>query len=462
MQAMDRIIKTVSRKVPSEDRVLILDCNSKVGEDVKVYGWVQTRRDHGKILFLDVSDRSGLIQVVVSPGVNLVHLPGVQDLHSQDVVCITGKVNKRPENLINKNIPTGEIEISAENIEVLSQADPNLPIPIVEKSDEETDQAIRMDWRFLDLRKPEKRLIFKVWTVMEKAFMDYCIGNDFIEIHSPKLIATATESGSELFEVKYFGRKANLAQSPQLYKQMAMAAGFERVFEIGSVFRANPSFTSRHDTEFTMYDIEMSFITSHLDLLAEEEKMMAAILQAVKDKYGEEIKKTFGEEVVVPEIPFPRLTVKEAKKILADLKVPNERGDDLSSEEERAICDYVKEKFNHEFVFIHEWPTSTRPFYSMKLKSDPTLTKSFDLLYKGLEITSGAQREHRPDILEKQIKEKGLNVESFKDYINFFKYGCPPHGGFAPGPSRMIMKMLGFSNVREVTYLYRGVNRLTP
>lgn len=438
------------------DRTLILGCIEKVGAKVKICGWVQTRRDHGKILFLDVTDRSGLIQVVIDGS-------KAPDLHPQDVVCIEGKVNRRPENLVNKNIPTGEIEIAADSIEILSKANPDLPISMIEKGeDNETQQQLRLDWRFLDLRKLEKRLIFQVWTIMEQAFRNYCVNNDFIEIHSPKLIETATELGSELFEVKYFGRKAYLAQSPQLYKQMAMAAGFEKVFEVGPVFRANPSFTSRHDSEFTMYDIEMSFIDSDEDLMAEEEKMIVSILSVVKEKYGREIKEMYGQEVIVPKIPFPRLTVKEAKAILAERKIPNERGDDLSPEEERAICEYIMESKGHEFVFIHEWPASVRAFYSMRLQSDPTLTKSFDLLWKGLEITSGAQREHRPDVLKTQIEEKGFSAQGFEDYLNFFRFGCPPHGGFAPGPTRILMKLLGLSNVREVTYLYRGPNRLRP
>jgi aspartyl-tRNA synthetase len=288
------------------------------------------------------------------------------------------------------------------------------------------------------------------------------IEKGFMEIHSPKITITATESGAELFEIKYFDRKAYLAQSPQLYKQMAMAAGFEKVFEVGPVFRANPSFTSRHDTEFTMFDIEMSFIESHEDLLQLEEQMMVYIFKQIKEKHGAEIKELFGQEIEVPTLPFPRITLREAKEIMKKIGIPNERGDDLSPEEERAIADYVKKEYNHDFVFIHKWPAAVRAFYSQRLEEDPTLTKSFDLLYRGLEVTSGAQREHRADVLAQQIKDQGLNVDTFKSYIDFFRYGCPPHGGFAPGPSRIIMKILGLDNVREVTYLYRGVNRLTP
>jgi len=429
-------------------RLKISEAKEKVGEKVLLAGFAEVIRDQSAITFITLRDISGKIQIVVEKSL----MP--EKLSIESVTSVFGTVKEE------KQAPGG-VEIQAEKIEVLSLSKSPLPIPVVEKSGE-ADQAIRLDWRFLDLRKPKNALIFKVWTTMEKAFRDHCIGSGFIEIHSPKTLVTSTESGSELFEVKYFGKKAYLAQSPQLYKQMAMSAGLEKVFEVGPVFRANPSFTSRHDTEFTMYDVEMSFIGSHEDLMAEEEKMMATIFKAVKEKYGQEIKEFYGQEIIVPKLPFPRLTLKEAKAILKDLKVPSERGEDLSPEEERAISGYIKEKSGHEFVFIHEWPAKTRAFYSMRKESDPTLTNSFDLLYKGLEITSGAQREHRPELLRKQILEKGFKLEPFESYLSFFEFGCPPHGGFAPGPSRILMKMLGLENVREVTYLYRGVNRLTP
>lgn len=436
------------------NRTLIKNVREKLNQEVTIKGWVHILRDQGGIKFLIIRDISGLVQVVVSKK-NEQAFDVSKQLTLESVVEIKGQVNEE------KQAPGG-VEVKAQTIEVLSLANPLLPIQVAEKASNEADQQIRLDWRWIDLRKPEKALIFKVWTTLEQAFREYCISNSFIEIHSPKTVITSTESGSELFEVKYFDRRAYLAQSPQLYKQMAMAAGFEKVFEVGPVFRANRSFTSRHDTEFTMYDIEMSFIESHHDLMQEEEKMMVAVFTAIKEKYGEEIKNAYGQEIVVPETPFPRLTLKEAKEILATLGILNEGGGDLSPEEERAISQYVKEKKGHDFVFIHEYPAKVRAFYSMKLESDPTLTKSFDLLYKGMEITSGAQREHRYEVLKKQIEEKGLKVAPFESYLNFFKFGCPPHGGFAPGPTRMLMKIFNIGNVREVTYLYRGVNRLTP
>jgi len=435
-----------------KNRIYISELKKHIGSQVTIAGFVQTLRNQKKIAFIILRDITGTVQnVVTNPDLMNV----ISKISIESVVKIVGKVKEE------KQAPGG-FEIEVESIETLSRADPELPIQVNEKGESEADQQIRLDWRWIDLRKPEKALIFKVWTAMENAFRNYCINNNYIEIHSPKLTVTATESGAELFEVKYFDRKAHLAQSPQLYKQMAMASGLEKVFEVGPVFRANPSFTSRHDTEFTMYDIEMSFIDSHHDLMDEEEKMIVAMLDEVNKKYGKQIKEMYGRELTVPIIPFPRFTLRETKKILAERGIPNERGDDMSPEEERGICDYAKEKFGHEFVFVYDFPASVRAFYSMRDENDPTISKSFDLLWNGLEITSGAQREHRADQLSKQIKEKGLSVEPFKTYIDFFRYGCPPHGGFAPGPTRMLMKIFNIANVREVTYLYRGVKRLNP
>ena len=436
------------------ERTYIKDVKKHTGKKILLSGFVQTLRKQGGIAFLILRDVTSTVQTVIIKS-NTEAFTTIQDLSLESVVTIVGESKENPQ------APNG-IEVLVETIEVLSKAEPELPIPVDEKGESETNLDTRLDWRYLDLRKQKSVLIFKVWTALEQAFREYCIQNDYLEIHSPKTVVTSTESGSELFQIDYFGQKAYLAQSPQFYKQMAMAAGFEKVFEVGPVFRANPSSTSRHDTEFTMYDIEKSFISSHHDLLDEEEKMMVAILTAIKNKYGKEIKEIYSQDIEVPNQPFPRVTFREAKKILAQQNVPSEKKDDLSPEEERAICEYFKNKEGHDFVFVHEFPTASRAFYSMRDEKDPTITKSFDLLYRGLEITSGAQREHRYEQLKNQIKEKGFKLEPFESYLNFFKYGCPPHGGFAPGPSRLLMKILGLTNVREVTYIYRGVKRLTP
>jgi aspartyl-tRNA synthetase len=433
-------------------RTSIAETKNRAGESVELFGWVQTIRNQGAIKFIMIRDASGLIQAVIVKNPQVAKI--ADSLTLESVVKIVGLVKEE------KQAPGG-LEIAVNEIEILSLAAPELPIPVIEKTGE-TELPKRLDWRWLDLRKPENLLIFQVWTAMERAFVDYCTDNGYIGIHSPKLMSAPSESGAELFEVKYFERKAYLAQSPQFYKQMGMASGFEKVFEIGPVFRANPSFTSRHDTEFTGYDIEISFVESHYDVMAEEERFIAAMLQAVKDQYGEKIKKTLGVEVNVPKIPFPKVTMVEAKSILKKLGVPSESNGDLNPEEERKLSEYIKGKDDHQFVFVTDYPKEVRPFYHMRHSDNPELTKSFDLLFNGLEITTGAQREHRYDVLVKQAKEKGLKLGPIQFYLNFFKYGCPPHGGLGFGPTRFLMQMLGLNNVREVTYLYRGVKRLEP
>jgi aspartyl-tRNA synthetase len=435
-------------------RILIEKIKEEAGQQIKIAGFVHTIRDQGSIKFLIIRDISGTIQVVVTKA-KPEALKIAEFLSLESVVEIIGLAK------IEKQAPGG-IEIVAEKISVLSSASPELPIPVVEKSNEEVDLQKRLDWRWLDLRKPEKVLVFKVWTLMEQAFREYWTQNGYIEIHSPKFMSTPSESGAELFEVKYFDRKAYLAQSPQFYKQMGMASGFERVFEVGPVFRANPSFTSRHDTEFTGYDAEISFIESHQEVMEEEQKAIRYVIEKLKEKFGKEISAFYGRDLTVPKLSFLQVTMKQAKEILAKLGVPSEKEGDLSPEEERKLSDYILEKEGHEFLFVTEYPIEVRPFYHMRLETNPKLTKSFDLLWNGLEITTGAQREHRYDVLVAQAKEKGLTLKPIQFYLNFFKYGCPPHGGFGLGPSRMLMKVFNVGNVREVTYLYRGVKRLEP
>lgn len=435
-------------------RTLIQQLKNKLGKVVKIQGWVSTIRDQGGIKFLLVRDVNGAVQAVVTKSASEAFRIA-RELSMESVVEIVGKAREE------KQAPGG-FEVEVQELRILSPATRGIPIPIIEKGTEEASREKRLDWRWLDLRKPEKRLIFQVWTVMEHAFREHLINRGYIEIHSPKLMSAASETGSELFEVEYFDRKAYLAQSPQFYKQMAMAAGFEKVFEIGPVFRANPSFTSRHDTEFTMYDFEISFIESHEDVMREVEELIVEMLQVVKESFGAKIKRVYGRDLIVPQIPFPRVTIEQVKRIMARLSVPIDREGDLSPEEERALCEFIREKENHEFVFVTDWPVEVRPFYHMRLERDPTRTKGFDLLWNGLEIITGSQREHRYETLARQAEEKGVSLESIQDYLNFFKYGCPPHGGCAPGPTRMLMKIFGIDNVREVTYLYRGVKRLTP
>lgn len=296
---------------------------------------------------------------------------------------------------------------------------------------------------------------------MEEAMREYWIKNGFIEIYTPKFMKSASESGAELFEVKYFGKKVYLAQSPQFYKQMAMAAGFEKVFEISPVFRANLSNTSRHDTEFTMIDMEISFIDSEEEVMKFEEEWVVYFLKKIKEKYGKEIEKTFGVDIIIPKLPFPRVTMKEAQKLLKDTNYKGPK-DNLDAEGEKLLAQIIKKKHNHEFVFVKEYPISSRPFYHMRKEKNNDLTKGFDLIWKGIEITTGAQREHRYDILKKQAIEKNINPKLIQYYLDFFRYGCPSHGGCALSQSRLLMIMLDLGNVREATFLPRDRRRLTP
>ncbi|MFH0712661.1 MAG: aspartate--tRNA(Asn) ligase [Candidatus Jorgensenbacteria bacterium] len=433
-------------------RTLIKQLGAKNGETVRICGWLETLRDQKRMQFLIIRDHTGSVQVVHEKSSNAELTAMIGGLTAESAVEIIGRV------VMNPAIKFGGKEVVMESLVVVNAA--ASPIPL----DETSPSDIRLDWRFLDLRNSRNLLVFKIQTTSEHAMRSFWASEGFIEIHSPKFMGSASESGAELFEVKYFDRKAYLAQSPQFYKQMAMAAGFDRVFEIGPVFRANPSFTSRHDTEFTSVDVEVSWIDSHEDVMQLEERWLRHVLQVVKAEHGEEIKAVFNTEIVVPELSFPRVTMAEAYDILDRMGHRIERGEkgDLDPEGERLLCRYFQEKTGHEFVFVTEYPSVVRAFYHMRPEGESHLTKSFDLLWKGLEVTTGAQREHRYDVLVRQAEEKGLSLEPIQYYLDFFRYGCPPHGGYGFGLTRMLMVILGAKSVREVTYLYRSVNRLTP
>jgi aspartyl-tRNA synthetase, archaeal type len=438
------------------ERTYIKDLRNAVGQTVQINGWLQTLRDQKKLQFLIMRDPTGLVQVVHWKPNNEELAEQISKLGQESALIITGKVIDNPV------VKLGGIEVQLESLVVENNAE--IPLPFDPFAETLPLLDFRLDWRYLDLRRPVNNLLFRVETTVEHAMREYWIKNDFMEIHTPKTVSAPSESGAELFSLDYFDRKAYLAQSPQFYKQMAMAAGFERIFEIGPVFRADPSFTARHMTEFTGVDAEMSWIESHEEVMASEENMLQYVYQVVKDKHGEEIKALFGTEITVPTVPFPRIPMREAIEILKGrgYTLPPEKKGDIDPAGEREIAAYVKEKYNHDFVFLTDWPITVRPFYHMRYDDDPTLTKSFDLIASGLEITTGAQREHRPDRLIKQAQEKGLHLEPIQFYIDFFRYGTPAHGGYGMGLSRLMMVMLGMNNIREAVYIFRGPTRLNP
>jgi len=433
-------------------RTLISELRGEVGARVTIRGWVQAVRDQKRMQFLVVRDETGLSQVVLAKEDPASALnQAISTLTDESAVTITGTV------VADERVKLGGLELRLEQIEVDSLAGPKLPIA----ADSSLDK--RMDWRYLDLRRPDRRLIFQVQTSVEHAMREFWHREGFIELHSPKLMGSASESGAELFKVEYFEGIAYLAQSPQFYKQMAMAASFGRVFEIGPVFRANPSFTSRHDTEFTSVDVEISWIDSHEDVMAFEERWLAFVLAAVSEQHGEQIERTFQSELVVPTVPFPRVTLEEAKQLLREHgHEPPGAGHDLDPPCERALSAIVKQERGHEFTFVTDYPTTVRPFYHMRHPEDPGLTKSFDLLWRGIELTTGAQREHRYAQLVAQAEDKGVDTGPIQYYLDFFRFGAPPHGGFGFGLTRLLMQLLGQDNVREVTFLYRGPHRLSP
>lgn len=429
------------------ERTLIKSLKEKIGEKVKVSGFVQAIRNQGGIAFFVVRDVTGTVQIVFLKGAGEVFTKA-GEVSLESVVSVEGLVKEE------KQAPGG-FEIQAESLEVLSKAKLGLPIPVVEeKSGDETDITKRLDWRWVDLRKEENLLIFKVWTELEKGFRKFYDASGYIQVYTPSLMGASSEGGADVFKLQYFDREAYLAQSPQFYKQMAQASGFEKVFVMGPVFRAEPSFTARHMTEFTGWDFEISYIESHYDVMAEQEKLLVEGFKQLKG--------TVLPDLEVPSIPFPKMVMEEAKEKLNKAGVKAGRKFDLSGEEEIALSKIVKEETGHDFVFITDWPIEARPFYHMRYEDNPSLTKSFDLLYKGLEITTGSQREHKYDVLVSQAKDKGVEVESLEDYLNFFKYGCPPHGGVGIGPGRLVMKILNISSVKEVTFLPRDVRRLRP
>ena len=423
-------------------------------EEVVLKGFVDNIRDLQYVQFLVLRDRTGKIQVTVEKNDENKELNEiVSNLTLESTVCVTGKLLESPKVKLNG------MEVIPSKIEVTSKSENELPINYKDKDSALLDT--RLDYRFIDLRNEKNIMMFKIQSCFVEGMRNYLYENDFTEIHTPKLIAAASESGSSVFEVKYFEDKAYLAQSPQFYKQMAMASGFERIFEVAPAFRAENSNTNRHTTEFTSFDLEFSYIDSFTDVMDLEEELIIAGLTKVKNEYGDIIKEMFNEEVIIPTRPFPRIKLQDLYKELESrygYNIPTEDVGDMNAESEKLTGRFAKEVYGHEFIFVTDFSAKKRAFYHMRKDGIP---QGYDLIWKGMEITTGAQREHRYEILKAQCDEKGLG-EDVKFYLEFFKYGCPPHGGFALGIDRMTMLLLGMPNLKETMFLFRGPSRITP
>ena len=443
------------------ERTYIADIKNNLGKPVLVQGFVENLRDGKAMAFIVLKDITGKLQITVEKE-KAEHLcETISKLTPDSVVSITGTA------IENEFVKLNGIELIPDEIKIESIAAAlpimrkEIPATKKKKAVERSSIDQRIDYRWIDLRTDENQLMFKVQTVMVNAMRQFLLDRGFIEIHTPKLIGAASESGSEVFEVKYFDRSAYLAQSPQFYKQMAMASGFERIFEVGPVFRAEKSYTSKHTTEFSGFDLEFSYINSFRDVMKMEEELLTHMLKCVKEKYGDEIKELFGTEVIVPTTPFPVITLRE---LYAELEkefgytVDESEKGDLTTDAERLSYDWVMKKYGHEFLFITDYSAEKRAFYHMR--DENGVPQGYDLIWRGVEITTGAQREHRYDVLKAQAQEKGLDKD-VEFYLEFFKYGCPPHGGFGLGIDRMTMLMLGL-HIKEAMFIFRGPNRLNP
>ena len=414
---------------------------------VKISGFCENIRNKKSMAFLVIRDITGKIQVTVEKAKMPEIAEAVDKLTLDSVVTVEG------EAIASEYVKLGGIEILPTSLRIESIAD---ALPIQDGAAIDS----RLDFRWIDLRSEKNLLMMRAQTTMVGAMRSFLLARGFNEIHTPKIIGAASESGSEVFKLNYFDRDAYLAQSPQFYKQMAMASGLERIFEVGPVFRAEKSYTSKHTTEFTGFDLEMSYIDSFEDVMAFEEELLTDMLKAVKEKHGEEIEALFGIPVIVPTLPFPRMSLAEIYKELEaryGYTCPLSEQGDLTTEAEKLTKQLTRDMFNHEFLFVTDFAAEKRAFYHMRKDGIP---QGYDLIWRGVEITTGAQREHRYDVLKAQAAEKGLGKD-IEFYTEFFRYGCPPHGGFGLGVDRMTMLLLGLT-IKESMFIFRGPDRLNP
>jgi nondiscriminating aspartyl-tRNA synthetase len=435
------------------NRTYIKDLKAAVGQEASISGWVDIRRDQGKMIFFEFRDVTGKIQGVVLPN-NKEALEVCKEVRPEWVLTVTGMVNKRPEKNIQKDKQNGDIELEVKKVEILSKAQ-ELPFELSAEVNIDT----YLDHLPFTLRSPKAKAIFKVQAVIVKSFRDFYTGKGFTEFQAPKLIGDDAEGGANSFDVTYFKHIAHLAQSPQLYKQI-MVGVFERVFTIGNVYRAEKHSTTRHLNEYTSMDIEMGFIKDHGDIMDMENEMMTYITEALKKECAAEFALL---KATIPEVPakIPRMSLREAQKLITtETGKDCTKEPDLEPEHERWLCDYAAKNLGSDFIFITGFPTAKRPFYTYRDEKDPTYTKGADLLFRGVEITTLAQRIHNYDDLVTSMKEKKLDPEKFRYYLQAFKYGLPPHGGFGLGLERLTAKLLGIDNVKEAALFPRDINRI--
>lgn len=434
---------------------MIGDLSQKAGEQVTIKGWVDVRRDQGKLVFFDFRDRSGSVQGVVLPGDETL-METAKSVRNEFVVSVEGIVNKRPEKNVQADKVNGDIELEIKGIEVLAPAEA-LPFDI----EGEFNLDTLFDNRPLTLRRKREGVIFRVQHEIVRAYREFLTSQGFMEFQSPKLVGDDAEGGAGIFKVEYFDKTAYLATSPQLYKQILVGA-FERVFTVGSMFRAEKHSTTRHMNELAMCDFEMGFVKDHTDVM----RMITSLLRHITGHLAQSSEKQFASlDATLPMTGdgdlFPVMKLREAQELIKrETGEDKTQEPDLEPEDERWLSEYARTNLGSDFIFITHYPVSKRPFYTMEDPEDPGFTKSFDLLFRGVELMSGAQRVHDHDMLVEKIRDKGLDPEKFSFYLQAFKYGLPPHGGMGMGLERLTQKYLGLDNVKEASMFPRDLNRI--
>jgi nondiscriminating aspartyl-tRNA synthetase len=431
-------------------RTLIADLKTKVGHTALIKGWVSVRRDQGKMVFFDLRDRSGVVQGVVLPKEELA-MSVAKEIRPEYVVAVTGMVNKRPEKNVNPDVMNGDLEMQITAITILSKAEP-LPFDMSE-SGYNLELPTELDHRALALRHPRVQAIFKVQAVIIDAFREFMKGEGFFEFQAPAITPAVAEGGAEVFEVKYFDHKAYLTQSPQLYKQIVMTA-FERVFSVNKIFRAEPSVTTRHLTEVVSLDAEMGFIDSWRDVRDMAEHCVRFILDSVKTRCEAELK-FLGAEVPAMIERTPTISLADALKKLG---APADK--DLNPEQERKLCELIKAETGSDFIFVYGYPTRQKPFYVYPNPEQPEVNEGMDLLCRGVEWLSGGRRINDYKQLMEHVEKWGMDPKKIEMFLEAFRYGAPPEGGFALGAERMTMQILGLKNIREATMFPRDMHRI--
>ena len=438
-------------------RTIIAETINKINQEVLLKGWVRIIRSHGKLVFLDLRDGSGMVQIVVNPQVSKEAYRIAAELHPEYVVEVTGLVKKRPQKTKNKELTTGTVEIEAKQISILQKAEV-LPFDMGGK-DLNLEIPTLLDNRGLTLRHPKIAAIFKVQETIIDSFRQACREKGFAEFQSPVIIPQGAEGGSEVFEIKYFDHKVYLSQSPQFYKQI-MVGVFERVFTVNKTLRAEPSMTTRHLTEVTTLDAEFGFIESWTDIMDMAEYVIKFMLEKVQNKNADILKMY---NATIPEIStkIPRIKLREAQEIIFErTKRDNREEPDLQPEDEREICKWALEEKNSDLVFVTHYPVAKRPFYTFEDPKDPGYTLSFDIIGRGTEWLTGGQRINNYNKLVENAKKRGIDLKKSEIYLQTFRYGMPPEGGFSFGSERITMHILGLKNIREASLFPRDMERV--